>query len=52
MHHCLIANLALEIFNEIIALIRIAPLDSILSAGKKIIPPLVLYLGRASLASR
>ena len=68
MHHCLIANLGLEIswsrnllvsrslgleiLNEIIALIRIAHLGSTLSAGKKIIPPLVLCLGRASLARR
>ena len=40
MHHRLIANLGLEILNEIIALIRIAHLDSTLSACKKIIPPL------------
>ena len=38
--HCLIANLGLEFWNEIIALIRIAHLDSTLSAGKKIIAPL------------
>ena len=38
--HCLIANLGLEILNEIIALIRIAHLDSTLSASKKIIAPL------------
>ena len=36
--HCLIANLGLEILNEIIAMIRIAHLDSTLSACKKIIP--------------
>ena len=40
MHHRLIANLGLEILNEIIAQIRIAHLDSTLSARKKIISPL------------
>ena len=43
---CLIANLGLEILNEIIAQIRIAHLDSTLSAGKKIIPPLGELGGR------
>ena len=38
--HYLIANLGLEILNEIIALVRIAHLDSTLSTGKKIIAPL------------
>ncbi len=40
MHHHLIANLGLEILNEIISLIRIAHLDSTLSACKRIISPL------------
>ena len=38
--HYLLANLSLEILNKIIALIRIAHLDSTLSTRKKIISPL------------